>query len=90
MIDGLAALMEQTRREVAARDALATSLTAAGKPVRLYGADGKFALAQRDMSQPNVFRLTRFDDAGPIGHTQYLTLREAIIDGLRDYRATRA
>lgn len=45
--------------------------------------DGRYAIAGPDMSKDGMFRLTRFDEAGPVGHTEHGSLAEAIDEGLR-------
>lgn len=70
-------------REAQERKALAAELGSAGRPVRLSHADGRHALAGPDMSAPGRFRLTRFDAAGPVGHTEHSSLQDAILEGLR-------
>ncbi|MGJ5032263.1 hypothetical protein ACQR1I_35875 [Bradyrhizobium sp. HKCCYLS2038] len=65
------------------RKQLAADLAASGKAVRLSHADGLYALAGPDMSKPGMFRLTRFDKDGPVGHTEHRTLADAVEEGLR-------
>lgn len=76
--------LDELRGRVAARRALAAQIAEPGWPVRFTKPDARSALAQADMSEPGMFRLTRFDAAGPIGHTQYRTLNEAIYDALQE------
>ncbi|MFZ5692459.1 MAG: hypothetical protein ACOY5F_14515 [Pseudomonadota bacterium] len=65
------------------RRQLAADLAAGGKSVRLTGTDGRYALAGPDMSKPGTFRLTRFDQDGPVGHTEHPDLAAAVDEGLR-------
>jgi hypothetical protein len=65
------------------RKQLAADLAASGKAVRLHHADGRHAMAGPDMSKPGAFRLTRFDQDGPVGHTEHQTLADAVDEGLR-------
>jgi hypothetical protein len=70
--------------KIAKRKAEAASLAAAGKPVKLTHGRGMQALVGPDMSDPGMFRITRFDAAGPIGHTQYRTFDDALNDALAE------
>ena len=83
--DTFADLCAKIQAKAAARDKMAADLAAAGRPVRLRNAAGtRRALAQADMSGADPYRLTRFDDAGPIGHAGYATFTAAIADALRE------
>ena len=77
-------LFAQQKEKTAARRATSSALAKEGKPVRLTGKDGRTAMAGPDMSEPGKFRLTRFDDKGPSGHTVYNSLEEAIDEGMRE------
>jgi hypothetical protein len=67
------------------RRVLAGQLAAPGEAVQLKAQHGgQTALAGPDMSKPGRFRLTRFDDGKPVGHTEHATLDEAIARGLDD------
>jgi hypothetical protein len=79
----LADLFQKTREATEARRAEAASLAEAGQPVRFSMEDGRTAVAGPDMSKPGIFRLTRFDEQGPVGHTEYPTLHAAIDDALK-------
>lgn len=76
--------MGEVLQRSTARHELAETIAKQGKPVRMYRQDGQSALAGADMSGGGKFRLTRFDARGPIGHSEYHSLTEAILDGLRE------
>lgn len=63
------------------RKALAASL-ADKASVRLFGLNGKFALAGPDLEKSHVSRLTFFDDLGPSGHIEFSDLTDAIYEAL--------
>lgn len=77
-------LIEEARQQIASRETLADSLLKAGGPVRMGKDGGRSALVGPDMSNNGMFRITRFDEQGPVGHTEYRDMREAIIDALRE------
>lgn len=60
----------------------AQALSIDGRPVEFSGDQGRTALAGPDMSKPGRFRLTRFDPGGPVGHTEYKTLADAVEAGM--------
>ena len=62
----------------------AASLAAAGKPVRMASKTmpGQTALVSPDTAEPGKYRITRFDERGPFGHSVYNTLEQAIDDAL--------
>jgi len=66
------------------RKAMAADLAVDGKAVRLAHADGRGAMAGPDMSKDGAFRLTRFDADGPAGHTEHQTLKDAVLEGLKN------
>lgn len=78
----LKAMMQEVRAKNAAREEEARTAAAPGKPVKLAGKDGRYALASKDTVEKG-FRLTYFDDKGPSGHTGHNTLEEAVLDGLK-------
>jgi hypothetical protein len=80
----LAELIQKTSEESAARTKQAEGLASAGKPVKMVGQSGRTALVGPDMSEPGKFRITRFDDKGPVGHTVYSDFQSAITDALRE------
>lgn len=67
----------------ARRKATAENLAAGNNSLRMMHPDGRYAVAGPDMSNGGMFRLTRFDADGPVGHTEHKTLAEAIDEGLR-------
>jgi hypothetical protein len=69
---------------IAARKATAAALAKAGESVELSHPSGRSALAGPDMSKPGAFRVTRFDDDGPAGHSEHPTLEAAILEALED------
>lgn len=78
-------VFEQSKARVAARKRAAAQLSARGEPVALVqAASGRTALAGPDMSKPGSFRLTRFEDGAPIGHTEHQSLEAAILAGLEE------
>jgi hypothetical protein len=78
------ALARATQARMAARAADAKAIGAAGQPVKMVGKDGKRALVGPDVAKPGAYRLTRFDEAGPIGHSEYGSLEAAALDALRE------
>lgn len=79
----LAEMVAEMKRQNTEALAQARALAAPGLPIRFIGDDDRRALASADMSEPGMFRVTRFDALGPIGHTQYHSLEEAALDALR-------
>lgn len=77
-------MLQEVRAKREARGRQVDELTLSGKPIRFSKKDGQTALASADTAKPGAFRLTRFDDKGPIGHTEYNTMREAIDAGLQE------
>lgn len=71
------------RKKADDRRALAARLASDGRGVRLFRDDGRYALASVDTAKPDTFRLTSFDERGPIGHMEFPTLVEAIDEGLK-------
>lgn len=84
MLDQRPGLFDEILAAAKTRKALAADLASAGRPVRMSKADGRYALASEDVSAPGGYRLTRFDENGPVGHTEHATLQEAIDEGLKD------
>lgn len=85
-----AALIAHHRAIARQRDELAARLSASGMPVRLFkrSRDGSplgdsHALAQADMAEPGMFRVTWFDVHGPSGHLQFNTLHAAVCEALQ-------
>lgn len=76
--------MQEILTKANERKALAAQLAQTGRPVRLFGTGGTFALASPDMSRGGSYRLTWFDQGMPTGHTEHRTLEEAIDEGLRN------
>lgn len=76
-------MIKDARERLKQRDALSDKLAKTGKAVRFsHSEKGKKALAGPDVSKPGKFRITYFDDKGPVGHTEHKTLKDAIKDGL--------
>lgn len=78
-------LFDDILKRAALRKAQAAALAATGASVRLRHADGRTALAGPDMSVTGRWRLTQFDAAGPVGHTEHISLADAILEGLRNH-----
>lgn len=77
-------LHNQVKAKSAERDKEAAELSKAGGSTRFTKDGGKEAVTGPDMSEPGKFRLTRFDEDGPVGHTVYNSLIEANTDALRE------
>lgn len=86
----LSELSAALKTRTAAIDEMVRLLAEDGGSVRLRhqpkGAepDGRTALVGPDMSEPGKFRITRFDERGPVGHTVHNTREEAIEGALRE------
>lgn len=82
----LSDLIAKMREKRAAIDRKVADLTAAGKPVRMVSTSGRnmTALVGPDMSDPGMYRITRFDADGPIGHTTHSTFADAVENALRE------
>ncbi|NUX58641.1 LPD38 domain-containing protein [Paraburkholderia youngii] len=84
---GEPSFFERIARQSAEREALADKLVEGKGPndsVEFKHPDGRSALAGPDASKPGGFRITRFDSEGPFGHGERPTLRDAVMDALRD------
>ena len=77
-------LMAEFKARREAREALASELAEAGRPVRMISSDGeRSVLVGPDMSNPGSFRITYFDAARtPTGHSEYWTFERALEDAL--------
>ena len=84
--DDFAALLARSRADTDARAAKAAKIVSAGGSVKLTSTrrPEHSALVGPDMSEPGKFRITRFDEQGPFGHTVYSTYKEAVTDALRE------
>lgn len=82
--EDLDALMAQARARLAERDNLATELAATNKPLRMEGPSGMSAVVQKDMSREDGWRVTRLDDKGPIGHSEYNNAYDAFYNALSE------
>jgi hypothetical protein len=80
----LQTLLSDARARLAARAELTSRLVEAGRPVRLEMEGGRTALAGPDVSNPDGFRLTYFDENGPSNHVEHVSLAAAVDAGLRE------
>jgi predicted kinase len=76
----------KSKAHLAEREAKAEAIAEKGGSTRMehQSRDGHRALIGPDMAEPGKFRITRFDKAGPFGHTTFNTLKEAANEALRD------
>lgn len=85
-------LIAETQRQKRERQTLADTLLkdkAIGESIAFARGDGETALVGPDVSRPGRFRLSRFDESGPIGHVEAPTMRDAVLHALLlNYRPT--
>lgn len=75
--------LEQAAAESEARREQAKKLSSGKDAVELRHSDGKrYALAGKDASKPGGYRITHFDEKGPIGHGERASLEDAVHSGL--------
>lgn len=77
-------LMAEFKARREEREALASELAEAGRPVQMVSSDGeRSVLVGPDMSHPGNYRITYFDSARtPTGHSEYWDFRSALGDAL--------
>lgn len=81
---GVSGMLGGARQRLAARDALAAELVAAGRPVQLSNGDVS-AIAGPDMARPGKFRVSYIGaDGQPNGHAEFDTFDAAVRRALDD------
>jgi hypothetical protein len=73
----------------AERKATATAMAGA-ESAEFTHPSGRTALAGSDMSKPGTFRVTRFENSEPIGHTEHPTMESAVDLAVREGYAPKA
>lgn len=80
----LADLMKEIKAKALERKSKAKELASAGKSIRMsHPASGHKAMIGPDMSRKKGYRITTFDDKGPMGHTEHDTLEDAAEEALK-------
>lgn len=75
--------LEDAAAETESRRGQAKKLAEGKDAVELKHPDGKrYALAGKDASKPGGYRITHFDEKGPIGHGERASLEDAVHSGL--------
>lgn len=77
-------MIETVRRGVAEKNQLSDELAAAGKPVKMVRSGGLTAIVSPDLGNPGSWRITRFDEHGPIGHTEFRDAKTAFFNALQE------
>lgn len=90
MPDLFARILDKSAQRKQQAEQLATRAADFNETVTLENDGGRYAIAGPDMSKPGGYRLTRFDEQGPVGHMEFTTLKDAVDAALKEkYRPTK-
>ena len=80
----LADLMKDIKAKAAERKKHAKKLASGVKDIRMsHPTSGHKALIGKDVSKKGGYRITTFDDKGPVGHTEHDSLEDAADEALK-------